>query len=69
MKRRITISVVLGTIATFSSIFDANVFAHSSGNAHVVEMYSVLPFKSTQNVLATKENIVITDWLGMITSV
>lgn len=45
-----------------------NCSAHGSGNVHVAEMYSVLPFKTLPNGAATTENQPVTEWLGMITS-
>lgn len=45
-----------------------NSYAHGDGDAHVVEMYSVLPFKASPDGTAAFENKAVTDWLGMITS-
>ena len=42
--------------------------AHGSGDVHVREMYSVLPFAAQDNGNATPENQPIAEWLGMITS-
>ena len=65
-RRRSEIIVIISCIIfVFGHL---NCYAHGSGNVHVAEMYSVLPFKTLPNGAATTENQPVTEWLGMITS-
>lgn len=65
-RRRAEIIVIISCIIfVFGHL---NCYAHGSGNVHVAEMFSVLPFKTLPNGAATTENQPVTEWLGMITS-
>lgn len=63
LKFYISASLVISLI-----VFPLHAFAHGSGNVHIAEMYSVLPFKALPNGAATAENRSVSELLGMITS-